>query len=137
MDSIYRITSIEVNLLSFSNGFNIQTPCFNSNPSLNIRIGCEGEFIHSNVLFEDFNILGITYLKLFIAELNLSTNKLLDGILIWKAHKKNKFSVDIKSICEAKITVELVHSSFLTLLLVAKENSFIHSFLSIFQHSIE
>lgn len=56
-DSVYRITSIEVNLLSFTNGFNMQTPCFNSNPSLNIRIGCEGEFIHSNVLFENFNIL--------------------------------------------------------------------------------
>lgn len=57
MDGVYKVLTIEVNLLFVSNGFNLQTLCINRNPSLNIRIGCEGEFIHSNVVFEDFNIL--------------------------------------------------------------------------------
>lgn len=46
MNRVYRILTIEVLLLSDSNGFNLQSSCLNSNPSLIIKIGCEGEFIH-------------------------------------------------------------------------------------------
>ncbi|XP_065930053.1 uncharacterized protein [Magallana gigas] len=52
MDSVYKILTIEVNLLFVSNGFNLQTQCINRNPSLNIRIGCEGEFIHNRGIRE-------------------------------------------------------------------------------------
>lgn len=54
MNRVYKILTIEVLLLSDSNGFNLQSSCWNSNPSLIIKIGCEGEFIHSNVLFWRF-----------------------------------------------------------------------------------
>lgn len=74
MNIVYRILTIEVLLLSDSNRFNLQSSCVSSNPTLIIKIGCEGEFIHSNVLFlkiSTFHKLSI--LNSFIAEVYLST----------------------------------------------------------------
>lgn len=74
MNRVYRILTIEVLLLSDSNGFNLQSSCLNSNPSLIIKIGCEGEFIHSNVLFFKISTFyKLSILNSFIAEVYLST----------------------------------------------------------------
>lgn len=74
MNIVYRILTIEVLLLSDSNRFNLQSSCVSSNPTLIIKIGCEGEFIHSNVLFFKISTFyKLSILNSFIAEVYLST----------------------------------------------------------------
>lgn len=51
MSGVYKIPTIELHLVSVLHKYELRTSCWNYYPIINLSIGCEGDFIYSNVFF--------------------------------------------------------------------------------------